>query len=135
MSERSQRLAEELQQVTDEVAAFVEVVPDERWQRTCTAEQCTVAALACHIADGYRPIVDELVRPIAEGQKALRFSLEDLADVAQETAAQSKAVVLARLRAHAPAAIAYVRGLSDAQLQRAGTMPWGGDPMTAEAVI
>ena len=61
--------------------------------------------------------------------------MEDLATAAQKNAAQPKAVVLERLRAQAPAASVYVRGLSDAQLQRAGTMPWGGDPMTTEAVI
>jgi hypothetical protein len=135
MATRSEQLADELQHVTDEVIAYIEGVPDKAWQRSCAAEQCTVAALAYHIADAYRPIVDDLVRPLAEGQEALHFSLEDLATASQKYAAQPKAVVLERLCAQAPAAIAYVRGLSDAQLQRAGTMPWGGDPITAEAVI
>jgi hypothetical protein len=82
MSARAERLAEELQQVTDEA-----------WRRACTAEHCTVAALAC------------------------------------------QAVALDRLRTQAPPAIAYVRTLSDEQLERAGALPFGGDPMTAEAVI
>jgi hypothetical protein len=46
-----------------------------------------------------------------------------------------KAVAVERLRRNAPAAIAYVRSLRDEQLQRSGTLPFGGDPMTAEAVI
>ena len=79
MGDRAEQLAEELERVTDEVAAFVEAVPDEVWQRTCTAEHCTVAALACHIADGYSGILDSLVKPIAEGQEGPRFSQEDLA--------------------------------------------------------
>jgi hypothetical protein len=57
------------------------------------------------------------------------------AAAAQENAAQPKGVAMERLRTNAPAAIAYVRGLSDEQLQRTGTLPFGGDPMTAEAVI
>ena len=139
MSDRSQRLAEELQQVTDEVAAFVEAVPDGAWHRACTAEHCTVAALACHIADGYSGILDSLVKPIAEGQEGPRFSQEDLARwnaaAAEANAAQPKEVALERLRTQAPPAIAYVRTLSDEQLARSGRLPFGGDPMTAEAVI
>ncbi len=139
MSTRAEQLADELQQVTDEVVAFVEAVPDEVWQRTCTAEHCTVAALACHIADGYSGILDSLVKPIAEGQEGLRFSQEDLAQwnaaAAEANAAQPRAVALERLRTQAPPAIAYVRALSDEQLDRSGPLPFGGDPMTAEAVI
>ena len=139
MSDRSQRLAEELKQVTDEVAAFVEAVADEAWRRACTAEQCTVAALACHIADGYGGILESLVKPIAEGHEGPRFGQEDLAQwnaaAAEANAAQPKAVALERLRTQAPPAIAYVRALSDQQLDRSGPLPFGGDPMTAEAVI
>jgi uncharacterized damage-inducible protein DinB len=139
MSTRAEQLADELQRATDEVAAYIEGIPDEAWQRECAAEQCTVAALACHIADGYGPILEGLVKPIAEGTEGPRYSLEELAQwnaaAAQENAAQPKAVALERLRSKAPAAIAYLRGLSDDQLQRTGTLPFGGDPMPAEAVI
>jgi uncharacterized damage-inducible protein DinB len=139
MSTRAEQLADELQQVTDEVATSIEGIPDEAWQRTCAAEQCTVAALGCHIADGYGGILDGLVKPIAEDQEGPRFTTDDLAQwnaaAARENAAQPKAVALERLRTQAPAAIAYVRSLSDEQLQRTGTLPFGGDPMTTEAVI
>ena len=139
MSARAQQLADELQQVTDEVAAFVEAVPDEAWRHACTAEHCTVAALACHIADGYSGILDSLVKPIAEQQEGPRFSQEDLAQwnaaAAEANAAQPKAVALERLRTQAPPAIAYVRTLSDQRLDRSRSLPFGGDPMTAEAVI
>src|SRR5262245_29287714 len=139
MSSRAEQLASELQQVTDEVAATIEAMPDAAWQRRCAAEQCTVAALACHIADGYGGLVDNLVKPIVAGREVARFSQGDLArwnaTAAEENAAQPKSVVLERLRTQAPPAIAYVRGLSDEQLQQSGTLPLGGDPMTAEAVI
>ena len=68
MSARAEQLAEELERVTDEGAVF-EAVPDEAWQHGCAAEHCTVAALACHIADGYTGILDSLVKPIAEGRE------------------------------------------------------------------
>ena len=139
MSTRAEQLADELQQVTDEVAAYIERIPDEPWQGTCAAEQCTVAAVACHIADSYSPILEGLVKPVAEGTEGPRYSMEELAQwnaaAARENAAQPKAVALERLRTQAPPAIDYVRGLSDEQLQRTGTLPFGGDPMTAEAVI
>jgi len=132
-------LADELQQVTDEVAAFIETAPNEAWQRESAAEQCTVAALACHVADGYGGILDSLVKPIAEGREGPRFSQEDLARgnvaAAEANAAQPQSAALERLRTQAPPAIAYVRALSDEQLARSGALPFGGDPMTAEAVI
>ncbi len=139
MGTRAERLADELQQVTDEVAAFVEAAPDEVWQRQSAPEQCTVAALAYHVADGYSGILDSLVKPIAEGREGPRFGQEDLAkwnaEAAEANAAQPKAAALERLRTQAPPAIAYVRALSDEQLDRGGSLPFGGDPMTAEAVI
>jgi hypothetical protein len=139
MRTRAQQLADALQQVTDEVAAFIAAVPEAAWQRTCGPEQCTVAALACHIADSYGPLVDTLLTPIVEGQPGPRFSQDDLAQwnaaTAAENATQPKAVALERLRAQAPPAIADVRGLRDEQLQRSGPLPFGGEPMTAEAVI
>ena len=139
MSTRAEQLADELQQVTDEVAAFIAGIPDEAWPRTCADEQCTVAALACHIADGYGPILEGLVKPIADGTEGPRYSMEELAQwnaaAAQENAAQPKAVVVERLRTNAPAAIDYLRSLSDEQLQRTGTLPFGGDPMPAKTVI
>ena len=139
MSDRAAQLADELQQVTDDVIAFVEAAPEEAWQRACAAEQCSVAALACHIAGGYGLLVDNLVKPIAEGREGPRFSSEDLAGwnaaAAAENTTQSKAVALERLRTQAPPAIAYVRGLRDEELQGSGPLPFGGDPMTADAVI
>ena len=139
MGTRAEALADELQQVPDEVAACIEAVPDEAWQRASAAEQCTVAALACHIADGYRNILDSLVKPITEQREGPRFSQEDLAQwnaaAAEANAAQPKSTALERLRTEAPPAIAYVRTLSDEQLDRSAPLPFGGDPMAAEAVI
>ena len=139
MGTRADELADELQQVTDEVAAFIEEAPAEVWQRLSAPEQCTVAALACHIADSYSGVLDSLVKPIAEGREGPRFSQEDLAQgnaaAAKQNATQPKAAALERLRTQAPPAIAYVRALSDEQLARRGDLPFGGDPMTAEAVI
>jgi hypothetical protein len=76
MSARTERLPEELERVTDEVAVFVEAVPDEAWQRACAAELFTVAGQGCHCADGYSCILDSLVKPIAEGRDGPRFSSE-----------------------------------------------------------
>src|SRR4051812_12409798 len=139
MSRRAEQLAKELQQVTDEATGTIEGVPEAAWKRRCAAEQCTVAALACHIADGYVGILDNLVKPMAEGQEGPRFSQEDLATwnaaAAEANAAQPQWAVLERLRTQSPPAIAYVRGLSDAQLERPGSLPFGGDPMTVESLI
>src|SRR5262245_2998760 len=106
MSSRAEQLADELQQVTDELAATLEAMPDIAWQNKCSPEQCTVAALAGHIADGYSGLLDNLVKPIVEGRQGPRFSRDDLAQwnaaAFAENAALPKTVVLERLRTQAP---------------------------------
>jgi uncharacterized damage-inducible protein DinB len=139
MSDRAQQLADQLQQANEDVIAFVEAASDETWGKWCPDEQCTVAALASHIADGCGGILDALVSPTAEGRPGPDFTPDDLhkgnAAAAQLNAARPKAEVLAALHEQGQRSVSYVRELTDEQLQRSAPLPFSTEPMTAEAVI
>lgn len=138
MSARAAALADRFRAANEAVVAFVEAAPDGVWRRECPADQCTVAALASHVAGGHGAILDGILRPIAEGTPGPRYTMDDLArmnaEQARANAARPKGEVLAQLRAEGARAEAYLRGMTDEQLRRTGVPPWGGDPVPAEAM-
>src|SRR5919205_3283065 len=78
MSERSVALANEFQRAIDDVDQFIDDVSDEGWQATCPGEQCTVAALICHIGNANTGMMNSIIKPVAEGTPRPAFSPEDL---------------------------------------------------------
>lgn len=139
MSERSEALADELQRAIDEVDGFINDVSDEGWQATCPGEQCTVAALICHIGNANTGMLNNIVRPVAEDTPRPTFSPEDLhrwnAEAAQQYASASREQAQELLRTASAPAIAYVRALSDEQLARSFDLPMRPEPVTLEAMI
>jgi hypothetical protein len=139
MSERANALADALQQATDDVDRFIDEVSDDGWQATCPGEQCTVAALICHIGTANQGMLESILKPVAEGTPRPEFSPEDLhrwnAEAAQANAAARREHAREVLRAASAPAIAYVRGLSDAQLATSFDLPMRPEPVTLEAMI
>lgn len=139
MSERATALADALQQATDDVDRFIDEVSDEGWQATCPGEQCTVAALICHIGTAYTGMLDNIVIPVAEGAPGTTLSPEDLhrwnAHAAQHNAAASKEHARETLRAASASAIAYVRALTDEQLATSFELAMRPEPVTLDAMI
>lgn len=120
MSARAEALADELQLATDDVAAFLEEVSPEGWLAFCEPEQCTVAALVCHIGNSYTGMMDHVIKPVVAGEERPPLDPEALhawnAQAAQIYATASKDLAREVLAQHAPPVIAFVRGLSDEQL-------------------
>lgn len=139
MSERAEALADEMQRAIDEVDRFIDEVSDEGWQATCPGEQCTVAALICHIGNSNTGMMDSIFKPVVEGTPRPTFSPEDLhrwnAQAAQQYAAASKEQAREILRAGSAPAVAYVRGLSDEQLATSFDLPMRPEPVTLEAMV
>jgi hypothetical protein len=140
MSERARALAERLEQANAEFIATVEGLSDEEWTSHCTAENCTVAALACHVGGGYRFQVGSLLKPIAEGVGIPPFTRDVIdkgnVDYLAKNAARPKTEAVATLREQGTRAATYVRGLTDEQLDRSGALPlFGGARFTAEGVV
>ncbi|MFT4037186.1 MAG: DinB family protein [Thermomicrobiales bacterium] len=120
MSARAEALADELQAVTDEVAQFIETVPDAGWQAYVPDDQCTVAALVCHIANSYNGMLANRIQPVVEGRDLAPLALEMLnawnAQAAEIYAGASKELAREILAKNAAEAIAYIRTLDDDQL-------------------
>ncbi|MCA9864372.1 MAG: DinB family protein [Thermomicrobiales bacterium] len=139
MSERANALADALQLATDDVDRFIGEVSDEGWQATCPGEQCTVAALICHIGNAYTGMLDSIIKPVAEGAPRPEFSPEDLhrwnAQAAQMYAGASREQAREILRTASAPTISYVRGLSDEQLATSFDLPQRPEPVTVEAMV
>jgi DinB family protein len=139
MSERAQALADQFEQVNQAVIDAVESAPDEAWSRICEGEQCTVAALAYHIGGGHDALVEYIARPIVAGTPVASFGREQIdagnADNARRNANGSKAEALALLRDNGAKTAAFLRGLSDDDLDRSALVPLVGQEVGAQAFI
>ncbi len=139
MSERANALADELQRATDDVDRFIDEVSDDGWQATCPGDQCTVAALICHIGNSNIGMLNGIIKPVAEGAPRPNFSPEDLhrwnAESAQQCAAASREQARELLRTGSAPAIAYVRSLTNAQLATSFDLAMRPEPVTLEAMI
>ncbi len=121
MTGRAEALAKRLDEAVAEFAAAVESCPDARWREEHGPEGWTVAVTAQHVA-GQFPLEKEFIAEAANGGKGLSYTWDDINGKndgrAAANANASKADVLALLRSGAAAMSAYVRGLSDEQLDR-----------------
>jgi hypothetical protein len=139
MSMRAQHLADRTDDAIKQTISFVESVPEEQWTATCVSEQCTVAALACHIAGSAVGVLNYLVKPVAEGTPPQPITQEQLhagnAENARVNARRPRAEVLAELRANGAEASSYVRGLSDDDLQRSAVLFFSPESVSADFII
>jgi hypothetical protein len=135
MGARAEALATQLEQANDDVIRAVEVCSDEQWKRECP-EGRPVNVLANHVAAGHEYLAG-LVQMMANGQPLPAVTMDDIhagnAQAARQTANITREEALAALRGAGPKAAQTVRGLSDEQLDRGGTL--FGRPMTTEQFI
>lgn len=129
MGERAAALADQFEKAAAELAATIESLPDDRWSNARTEEGWTIAATAQHVS-GQFPLEMEYITAAAEGRDAPGYSWDDIngkndGRAAANTAA-SKAGVLKELRDGAASTAAYVRGLSDEQLDSTIALPLAG---------
>jgi hypothetical protein len=139
MSERATHLADRTDDAINQTIAFVESVPDDKWTAFCEPEQCTVAALATHIAGAATGVVNFLVKPVAEGEPLTPITPDQIhagnAENARNNANRAKADVVADLRTNGTVASTYVRGLSDEELQRSAVLFFQPEPVSADFII
>lgn len=139
MSNRAQHLADQMDAAIVEIIAFVDGVPDEKWTAFCEPEQCTVAALASHMASATSGVLTVLVKPVAKGEPPPPITPEQLnagnAENARTNATRARADVVADLRTYGAEASSYVRGLSDEELQRSAVLFFSPEPATADFII
>lgn len=136
MGERAETLANRFDEANREIVSTVEKCSDAQWGTKCAGETWSVGIVVHHVAESHAAIA-RIIQTIAAGQPLPSVTTEMIdqrnAQHAQEHANCAKPETLDLLRKNGASAAATVRGLSDEQLQRSGTLRAG--PMSAEQVI
>ena len=121
MASRSEALADRFDAAIDEFAGAIASCSDTQWASTGGPEGWTVAATAQHVA-GQFPLEREFIEEAANGGGGLAYTWDDINGKNDARAAAnmncSRNDVLALLRDGAASMSAYIRGLSDEQLDR-----------------
>ena len=138
MGAKSEALAKQFEAKAQEAVAVLEKLSDTDWKKVTAAEKWTVGATTHHLAGAFEAVAG-IVTAIVSGQAPRNFTtamLEEMnAKHSREHANCSRAETIALLKNSAPAAAAVVRGLSDDQLAKSGTVFADAPPMTAEQLI
>ena len=136
MGERAQTLASRFEEANREIVSTLEKCSDGEWRTKCAGETWSVGVVAHHVAESHAGIA-RIIQAIAAGQPLPTVTTEMIdqrnAQHAQEHASCMKQETLDLMRKNGASAATTVRGLSDEQLQRTGTLRAG--PMSAEQVI
>ncbi len=137
MSARAKELAARLERINQDVIEMVSGAID--LSVTCPGEGWTAAAVGAHIGGAHRGILEGFIQPIVAGQEipsTVGPSDEGNAKQAAENAALPRDQILTLLRDHGAMATAYLRSLSDEDLDRTITLPiFGESPVTAQYAI
>ena len=138
MGAKGEALAKQFEAKAQEATAVLEKLSDADWKKVTEAEKWPVGVAAHHVAGSHEPIAD-MIRTVATGQSIQGFTMDMLHEMnakhAKEHANCTKAETIALHKKGAAAAAAVVRGLSDEQLAKSGTLLQGMPAMTAEQVI
>lgn len=139
MGTRSDELARRFEQAVDEFEKEVQSCADAQWDARCGAEGWSVGVTAQHVA-GQFPLEREFIDEAAMGGRGLTYTWDDINGKNDGRAAAnadcSKDEVLALLRDGAGSMAAYIRGLSDEQLDRKAPLALaGGAELSAQQLI
>ena len=138
MGAKGEALAKQFEAKAQEATAAMEKLSDADWKKVTEAEKWPVGVCAHHVAGSHEPIAG-IIKTVAAGQSVPGFTMDMLhamnAKHATDFAGCTKAETIALHKKGAAEAAAVVRGLSDDQLTKSGTVLAGNPPMTAEQVI
>jgi hypothetical protein len=138
MGARAETLAKTFESQAAELTSTVEKLSDADWRKVTTAEKWPVGVTAHHVAGSHEPIAS-IVKAIASGQALPPFTMAMLDEMnakhAKDFAGCTKEETLALHKKGVAAAAAVVRGLSDAELDKSGTVLTGMPAMSAQQAI
>ncbi len=128
MSERAKTLAHQLEQANQSLAATLEGLSDAQWRTKTPGDGRSVGVVAHHVAASHKSVAG-LVGAITHGKTIPALTMDMIHEGNAAHAAQhascTKAETLALLHQNGTAAVATVRGLGDADLDRTATLPMG----------
>ena len=139
MNRRVQALSERFEQANLAVRIAIMESSDEQLQRICPAEQCTVAALGCHIASVYEVGTDWMLA-VLDGRGLPVLSMAEINHVNREffvrEANASRSKILILLERGGALASTHLRNLDDADLDRSSPFPhFGGAMINVQSLI
>jgi hypothetical protein len=139
MSQRSDALAERLEQGAQALAAFAGSLTPAEWQSRVPRDGRKVGVVVHHVATMY-PLEIKLAETLAGGQPVVGLSWDDVhqlnAGHAKEYDGVAKEATLALLERNSAAAAAAIRQLTDEQLDRAATVSLNADaPLTCQFIL
>jgi DinB superfamily len=137
MAGKAEALAKQYESKVQEATGVFDRLSDTDWKKTAS-EKWTVGCVAHHVAAGHEGI-SGIIKTVASGQSVPNFTMDMLHDMnakhANEFANVYKAETIALHKKNAGTAAAVVRGLSDADLGKSGTVLTGMPPMSVEQII
>lgn len=138
MGARADMLAKQFEAKADELTDTIEKLSDAEWKKVTAAEKWSVGVTAHHVAGSHEPIAG-MAKAVASGQTLPPFTMEMLhegnAKHAKEFAGCTRVETLALQKKGVASAAATVRGLSDAELDRTGTLLTDMPTMSVQQII
>ena len=141
MGHRAESLAARIEDGAAALAAFAQNLTEEEWNNPVNEgrDDRTIGVIVHHVASMY-PIEIDVAKAVAAGGAVTDVSWDTVAGInaahAHENARATKEEALELLRRNSRDAAAVVRGLTDAELDRAAPFSLSyGAPMTAQFVI
>ncbi len=139
MSQRSNALADRLEQGARALASFASALTDAEWQTRVPKDGRRVGVIVHHVASVY-PLEIQLAQTLAEGKPVAGVTWDAVHEMnaghAKEQDAVTKETALELLRRNSTAAAAAIRALDDEQLDRAAPVSLNADaPLTCQFML
>jgi len=138
MGARAEALAKQFEESAKHMTETIEKLTEADWKKVTSAEKWTVGVVAHHVAGAHEGI-SGIIKTIAGGQSMPPFTMAMLDEMnathAREHASCTRAETLALHKKNAAAAAGLVRGLSDADLDKSGTVLTGMPAMTTNQIV
>ena len=139
MSQRTDALADRLEQGARSLASFASRLTDVEWQARVPKDGRKVGVVVHHVATMY-PLEIQLAQTLAAGKPVAGVTWDAVHELnarhAKEHDAVTKEAALDLLRRNSSAAAAAIRALSDEELDRAAPVSLNSDaPLTCQFML
>ena len=139
MSQRSNALADRLEQGARDLAAFASGLTDREWRTPIPKDGRKIGVVVHHVATMY-PLEIQLAQTLAGGKPVAGVTWDAVHELnaghAGKYDAVTKEAALELLRENSTAAATAIRALSDAELDRAAPVSLNSDaPLTCQFML
>ena len=136
MSQRTEALADRLEQGARALITFAGALTDAEWQTRLPKDGRKIGVVVHHVASMY-PVEIELAQTLATGKPMVGVTPDVVDEInaahAKEHDAVTREAALDLLRRNSTAAAAAIRALSDHELDRAAPVSFNSDaPLTCQ---